>query len=58
MGAIGLALDAGAIAQNLPESQHGLASIRHRWNVSGTYMQVVPRVISTTPDGGAPGRHA
>ena len=54
MGAIGLALDAGAIAQNLPESQHGLASIRHRWNVSGTYMQVVPRVISTTPDGGAP----
>lgn len=53
-GAIGLALEAGAHAQNLPESQHGLASLRHRWNVSGTYMQVIPRVTSTTRDGGTP----
>jgi succinate dehydrogenase/fumarate reductase flavoprotein subunit len=50
-GAIGLALMAGAKAQNLPESQYGMASIRFRWNVSGTYMQVVPRVISTAADG-------
>lgn len=45
-GAIGLALMAGARARNLPESQYGLASTQFRWNVSGTYMQVVPRLIS------------
>ncbi|MBN1999078.1 FAD-binding protein [candidate division KSB1 bacterium] len=47
IGAIGLALEVGAIAQNLPESQYGLASIKFRWNVSGTYQQVIPRYIST-----------
>jgi len=50
-GAIGLALLAGAKAQNLPESQYGMASVRPRWNVSGTYMQVVPRFISSDADG-------
>ncbi|MGN1274832.1 MAG: hypothetical protein ACI4UF_09580, partial [Thermoguttaceae bacterium] len=50
-GAIGVALAAGACAQNLPESQFGLASIGFRWNVSGTYMQCVPRFVSTAPDG-------
>ena len=50
-GAIGLALMAGAKAQSLPESQYGLASTAFRWNVSGTYMQVVPRFVSTDPDG-------
>lgn len=50
-GGIGLALAAGATARNLPESQFGLASIRFRWNVSGTYMQCVPRFISTAADG-------
>lgn len=50
-GAIGLALKAGALAQNLPESQFGLASTRFRWNVSGTYMQVLPRFLSTAADG-------
>ncbi len=50
-GAIGLGLMAGAMAQSLPESQYGLASTQFRWNVSGTYMQVVPRFISTAADG-------
>ena len=50
-GAIGVALLAGAKAQGLPESQYGLASTKFRWNVSGTYMQVVPRFISTAADG-------
>ena len=50
-GAIGLALLAGADARNLPESQYGLASTKFRWNVSGTYMQVIPRFISTAADG-------
>ncbi len=50
-GGIGLALEAGALAQSLPESQYGLASIGFRWNVSGTYMQVIPRFVSTAADG-------
>jgi len=50
-GAIGLALRAGVLAQSLPESQYGMASTGFRWNVSGTYMQVIPRFISTDSDG-------
>ena len=50
-GAIGIALKAGAKAQSLPESQYGMASTKFRWNVSGTYMQVVPRFISTDAKG-------
>ncbi len=50
-GGIGLALAIGAEARNLPESQFGLASTRFRWNVSGTYMQVLPRFVSTATDG-------
>ena len=51
-GLHGAALEAGLEACNLTESQFGLASIRFRWNVSGTYMQVVPRLYSTDADGG------
>ncbi len=50
LGAIGLALKAGAIAEGLPESQFGLASVSPRWNVSGTYMQVIPRFVSASVD--------
>ncbi len=50
-GGIGLALEAGAKAYNLAESQFGLASIAFRWNVSGSYMQVLPRFVSTDQDG-------
>lgn len=50
-GAIGLALMVGAKARSLPESQYGMASIKFRWNVSGTYMQVIPKFISTAADG-------
>jgi succinate dehydrogenase/fumarate reductase flavoprotein subunit len=51
-GSIGVALRAGAVAQNLTESQFGLASIAVRWNVSGSYQQVVPRYVSTDAGGG------
>ncbi len=51
LGAIGLALEAGAKAVNLTESQYGLASTTFRWNVSGTYQQVIPRYISTNRAG-------
>jgi len=53
-GQIGLhapALQAGLTACNLTESQYGLASIKFRWNVSGTYMQVIPRIFSTDSGG-------
>ena len=51
-GGIGVALEAGAAARNLPESQFGLASLKFRWNVSGSYMQVLPRFVSTDSEGG------
>lgn len=51
-GATGTAFAAGAMGKNLTEWQYGLASIKPRWNVSGTYMQVLPRFISTNQDGG------
>ena len=46
-----LALEAGAVFSNLAEWQYGLASIDFRWNVSGTYQQVLPRYISVDRDG-------
>ncbi|MBE6576995.1 MAG: FAD-binding protein [Ruminococcaceae bacterium] len=50
-GATGLATDAGATLSNMEEWQYGIASTRFRWNLSGTYQQVLPRYISVTPDG-------
>ena len=51
-GASGIAFEAGVRGKNLTEWQYGLASTKPRWNVSGTYMQVLPRFISTDRDGG------
>ena len=50
-GSTGLALKAGAALQNMTEWQYGLASVRPKWNVSGTYMQVLPRFISVDENG-------
>ncbi len=50
-GSIGLALEIGAKARNLTESQFGLGSVQFRWNVSGAYQQVIPTYISTDKDG-------
>ncbi len=50
-GATGLAIDAGATLSNMEEWQYGIASTRFRWNLSGTYQQVLPRYVSVTPDG-------
>ena len=51
-GSHGLAFEAGAVANNLTESQHGLASVKFRWNLSGTYQQAIPRYFSTDAQGG------
>jgi succinate dehydrogenase/fumarate reductase flavoprotein subunit len=50
-GASGIAFMAGAAGRNLTEWQYGLASIAPRWNVSGTYMQVLPRFVSVDSEG-------
>ena len=51
IGSHGLALAAGAAANNLTELQFGLASLGFRWNLSGTYQQVIPDYYSTAADG-------
>lgn len=51
-GMHGIAFKAGLAGENLTESQFGLASTKFRWNVSGTYMQVIPRIFSTDANGG------
>ncbi|HQO72714.1 MAG TPA: FAD-binding protein [Sedimentibacter sp.] len=50
-GSTGIAFEAGVRGKNLTEWQYGLASVKPRWNVSGTYMQVIPKFISTDADG-------
>ena len=50
-GATGLAIAAGAACANLEEWQYGIASTDFRWNLSGTYQQVLPRYFSVDADG-------
>ena len=50
-GASGIAFEAGVRGINLTESQYGIASVKFRWNLSGTYQQVIPRYVSTNKDG-------
>lgn len=49
-GGLGTAFRAGARGKNLTESQYGIASVKFRWNLSGTYQQVLPRYYSTAQD--------
>jgi len=51
-GASGFAFEAGVLGKNLTEWQYGIASTKFRWNLSGTYQQVLPTYISTNQDGG------
>jgi succinate dehydrogenase/fumarate reductase flavoprotein subunit len=50
-GSTGMAFLAGATGQNLNESQFGIASVGFRWNLSGSYQQVIPKYISTDING-------
>jgi succinate dehydrogenase/fumarate reductase flavoprotein subunit len=52
-GGLGLALEAGVELCNLTESQFGIGTPRDTfpWNLSGTYVQVMPRVYSVDEDG-------
>ena len=42
---------AGVRGASLTESQYGIASVKFRWNLSGTYQQVLPRYISVDREG-------
>lgn len=53
-GILGMILKAGAEAENLMEAQFGIASVKHRWNLSGSYQQVIPRYISTDAENNDP----
>lgn len=50
-GATGLAIEAGAALSNFQEWQYGIASTDFRWNLSGSYQQVIPCYISVDGDG-------
>ena len=52
-GSLGLALEAGIELTNLTEHQFGIGTRRSEfpWNLSGTYVQVMPYVYSTDAQG-------
>ncbi|MBC8188973.1 MAG: FAD-binding protein [Puniceicoccaceae bacterium] len=52
-GGLGIALEAGIELCNVTESQFGIGTPRTKfpWNLSGTYVQVMPRVYSVDEDG-------
>ena len=50
-GSNGIAFEAGVAGRNLTEWQYGIASIKFRWNLSGSYQQVIPRYVSTDSQG-------
>ncbi len=51
IGGIGVPLEKGAKASSLCEWQYGLASTDFRWNLSGSYQQVIPKYVSVDGDG-------
>ncbi|MCL2509000.1 MAG: FAD-binding protein [Oscillospiraceae bacterium] len=50
-GATGVMLAAGVRLVNFCEWQYGLASVGFRWNLSGSYLQAMPRVYSKDANG-------
>lgn len=50
-GMTGVLIEAGVRMCNFSQWQYGLASVDFRWNVSGSFMQVIPRFVSTDENG-------
>ena len=50
-GMTGMAAEAGASLENFAEWQFGIASVKFRWNLSGSYQQVIPRYYSVDGTG-------
>ena len=51
IGATGIAADAGASLSNFQEWQYGIATTEFRWNLSGSYQQVIPSYFSVDKNG-------
>lgn len=50
-GMSGMAFEAGASGANLDFWQYGIASVKFRWNLSGSYQQALPRCVSIDQNG-------
>ncbi len=50
-GMTGVLIEAGVRLCNFSQWQYGMASVDFRWNVSGSFMQVVPRFVSVDENG-------
>lgn len=50
-GMSGILLEQGVTGCNLQYWQYGIASVKFRWNLSGTYQQVLPRYVSIDEHG-------
>ena len=50
-GMTGVLLEAGVRLCNFSQWQYGMSSVDFRWNVSGSFMQVVPRFVSVDGNG-------
>lgn len=50
-GMTGVLLEAGVRLCNFSQWQYGMASVDFRWNVSGSFMQVIPRFVSVDEEG-------
>ena len=50
-GMTGVLVEAGVRLCNYSQWQYGMSSVDFRWNVSGSFMQVVPRFVSVDENG-------
>lgn len=50
-GMTGVLIEAGVRLCNYSQWQYGMASVDFRWNVSGSFMQVIPRFVSVDENG-------
>ena len=50
-GMTGIIINAGASLCNFSQWQYGMSSVDFRWNVSGSFMQVIPRFVSVDKNG-------
>ncbi|MBO5858377.1 MAG: FAD-binding protein, partial [Clostridia bacterium] len=50
-GMTGVLIEAGTSLCNYSQWQYGMASVDFRWNVSGSFMQVIPRFVSVDENG-------
>ena len=50
-GMTGVLIEAGVRMCNFTQWQYGMASTDFRWNVSGSFMQVIPRFVSVDDEG-------